>query len=153
MPGRHTGNSAHRLARDADLAPIYVPAAMRVGQFFLGRASGVQSPRNGAQLARPHEAANVAGVRYARDECGRRWLESFCREAPRALASRSLAMIWSGVCRSPCIERVRARFPGSRDLHNDRIKPRWAGQLPRSENAVATNRPREGCIAIAITVS
>jgi len=50
------------MTKEVDLPPFYVPAAVRVGWFFLGRASGVQSPGNGAQLARPHEAANVAGV-------------------------------------------------------------------------------------------
>ncbi len=47
---------------DADLPPIHVPAAVRVGSSSLGRASGVQSVGNGAQLARPHEAAYLAGV-------------------------------------------------------------------------------------------
>ncbi len=48
--------------RGFDLPPIHVPAAVRVGSSSLGRASGVQSVGNGAQLARPHEAAYLAGV-------------------------------------------------------------------------------------------
>ena len=45
-----------------DLPPIHVPAAMRVGWFTVGRAGGVESPGHGAQPARPHAAANAAGV-------------------------------------------------------------------------------------------
>jgi len=49
---------------DLDPPPNYVPAAMRVGGLFLGRASGVQSlgnERNPPVRKRPHSYATIPG--------------------------------------------------------------------------------------------